>query len=276
MGAAEAPEGPGPGRDPGAARILGALGADVVAAMRFESSGLMETDPARPGPAWRPVSAGWGVGAPESGGEDETALTGPRATAAAMDRLERRLALLAPGCQAACLQGALPREAPRHYLAALIRLLRADRIKTVVEVPGEWLRSAAEAKPDALGVDLDSLSGFTGWRVRGRDDVLEVAGRMVAGGVGLVAASLGRRGAILMSRLEIVEAAASPGVPEDCPGPVDGLAAALAWSLALGLDLMETARLAAAVPAALASSDGPPSMAGVLAALARVAMNRLA
>ena len=203
---------------------------------------------------------------------------GPRVPEEAVDDLMARFSSVCPRCRVVAVSGSLPPGVPAEFYLGLVAVGRGCGASIILDTGGVGLKAALPAKPDVIKHNLEELGELVGRPVSGRDDVLEAAGRLVAGGVGLAVVSMGPEGALFYSRDEIFAAAPPKIDPVNTVGCGDSLVAGLAFGLYERRTLEETARLAIAVSAAgaMAQETGGLDPAVLETTLPLVTVTRLA
>ncbi|GAA2359451.1 1-phosphofructokinase [Saccharopolyspora halophila] len=123
---------------------------------------------------------------------------GPELTAAEVAALESAVADRAGRAGWLVTSGSLPEGCPEDLHARIVRAARAAGAGVAVDTSGRPLELACRAAPDLVKPNLAELAGLAGGPLRDLGDVLDVAHRVRADGVGAVLVSLGRLGAVLV------------------------------------------------------------------------------
>jgi 1-phosphofructokinase len=159
--------------------------------------------------------------------------------------LETVTELAAPGTWFA-LSGSLPPGVPADLYAALIRGIRSRGAKVALDTSGEPLRLALAEAPDIVKPNQHELEQLTGATLTSLDDVAEAASHLIAKGIGLVAISMGAKGALFAQGAARL-VAIPPSVPlQSTVGAGDTMVAGLLCAQLQGQNLSNTARLATA------------------------------
>lgn len=133
---------------------------------------------------------------------------GPELTAAQQRSLIDLVLAKADGASWLVLAGSLPPGVPADFYAAITRELRdrfgAKAPKVAIDSSGPPLAAALAARPDLLKPNAEELAELTGRSDAARLEAdpqlaAEAARSLVAGGVGAVLATLGSRGAVLVT-----------------------------------------------------------------------------
>lgn len=168
--------------------------------------------------------------------------------------------------------GSLPPGAPDDLYARLVRSAGEAGARVAVDSSGDPLRPAVAAGPDLIKPNRVELEELVGAGLTTLGDVVDAAADLVAGGVGTVAVSLGRDGAVLVDGDTAVHARASIGRPRSTVGAGDCMLAGLLHGLSTGADAASALRTgvlwgAAAVRLPGSRVPGPADLDGIPVAL---------
>lgn len=183
---------------------------------------------------------------------------GVEAGAADLADVETELArLLQAGLDCVALCGSLPAGLAPEAYAGLVRQAKAQGAKVALDSSGPPFAAALPAGPDIIKPNIAELTELIGRPLAGRQDVVAAAQELVAGGVGLVAVSMGAEGAVLVTKGEAVLATPPKIAVASTVGAGDAMVAGLIHATLRGLDLAETARLATAFSLGALGEIGP-------------------
>jgi 1-phosphofructokinase len=171
----------------------------------------------------------------------------------------------AEGAEWVVLAGSLPPGVPADFYAAITRELRsrfgAHAPKVAVDSSGAPLAAAVTAGPDLIKPNADELAELTG--IPDPDSlegdpllVARAAERLVAAGVGAVLATLGSKGAVLVTADGAWLAQTPPVIARSTVGAGDSALAGYLLSDIAGESAPDSLRQAAAHGAAAASLPG--------------------
>ncbi|MQX35827.1 1-phosphofructokinase [Roseospira navarrensis] len=215
---------------------------------------------------------------PDAGTVTDLNGPGPAVTAADVTAVRRALEhASAGGLDWLVLSGSLPDGLPPDTYADLIAWGRARGARVVLDTSGAALAEGIGAGPDILKPNRAELEALMGHALPDMTAVVASAGRLVAGGVGLVVVSLGPGGAVVRDR-DGAWLAVPPAVPvASTVGAGDALVAGLIHATAQGLPVPEAARVAVGVSAAALGEIGPrlPALDHIEALAARVTVTPL-
>lgn len=172
-------------------------------------------------------------------------------------QLEKVLDDLCEGHGWFVLSGSVPAGVPETIYAELIdRLKRRDR-RLLLDASGEPLAAAVGRGPDIVKPNIDELSELVGRPLAGEREVLAAARELVAGGIGLVAVSMGAKGALFVEADQALLALPPKVEVRSTVGAGDAMVAGILAGTLRGLDLAARARLATAFSLAALGEVGP-------------------
>ncbi|MEX0716693.1 MAG: 1-phosphofructokinase family hexose kinase [Planctomycetaceae bacterium] len=154
------------------------------------------------------------------------------------------------------ISGSLPPGVPDDFCAAIARCAPAG-CKVVLDTSGEGLRRGLECPMYLIKPNLRELGQLAGEEIHEDRDIVRAARAVIdAGRAEVVFVSIGRGGALLVTR-EQVEHVRAPTVPiRSKVGAGDSTVAGFVLSLSLGRALREAARFAVAAGAAAVMTEG--------------------
>ncbi|GAT74719.1 1-phosphofructokinase [Microbacterium hydrocarbonoxydans] len=232
------------GKGVNVARALTAMGADAVAVIPVggPEGALLDALLDAAGVARRAVTVSGAIRMNTSILEPDGTTTklnepGPLLTAAEADALldatldeaVARGASWVAGC------GSLPPGAPADLYAGLVERARARGIRVVVDSSGEPFAAAVGARPTLVKPNREELAELAGRELDTLGAVIDEARRLIAGGIELVAVSLGRDGAVLVGPGVLAHARAVITDPVSTVGAGDCMLAGLLHGLESGL-----------------------------------------
>jgi 1-phosphofructokinase family hexose kinase len=187
---------------------------------------------------------------------------GPTISVAEFDALLAAVADEARAGDLWVLAGSLPRGLPVDFYAQVIALLRTQGAHVLLDASGEALRAGVAARPFCAKPNLLELAEATGRPMETVADAAEGARLLCAGGIALVAVSMGPDGLLLAVAGAGKEPAriwhAQPPAIQalNSVGAGDAAVAGIAWALAAGHAPAEVARWAVACGTAAAQREG--------------------
>ena len=164
--------------------------------------------------------------------------------------------------------GSLPPGAPVDLHARLVRSAREAGALVAVDSSGDPLRPAVAECPDLIKPNRVELAELVGADLTTLGAVIDAASDLVAQGVGRVAVSLGRDGAVLVDDSGATHARATIGRPRSTVGAGDCMLAGLVHDLSYGrpaADALRTGVLWGAAAVTLPGSrvPAPDDLAGI-------------
>ncbi len=154
------------------------------------------------------------------------------------------------------LAGSLPPGVPDTMYAEMIRVIEAGGAHTLLDSSGAALEHGCRAGAYLVKPNSFEAEKLTGIPIHGTQDALRAAARIQEIGASVVIISLGKDGAMLVSRQESW-IAHSPKIEESNPiGAGDSLVGGVVWAMSTGCSLKEALCWGVACGAASASQDG--------------------
>lgn len=204
----------------------------------------------------------------------------PEAPAVLLSRLADSAVSLAETSNYLVLTGSLPQGCPPGYYAEIVE--RAHReapdCRCVLDADGESLRAGIAARPYLIKPNLQELAGAVGRPLRSRAEMLEAARTLCAQGAEVVAASLGKEGALVVTEAEAYFAPAVRRPIQTTTGAGDALVGGLLKGLReAGAPLQDALRhgVAAATARCAHGGDAFVNSAAYAALLPEVAVRAL-
>lgn len=144
------------------------------------------------------------------------------------------------------LAGSLPPGVAPTTYHDLVRALKADGGRVLLDTSGEPLRAALEAGPHVIKPNLHELEELVGARLSGNQEVAEAARSLLPMGVELAAVSMGAEGALFVTGEQTVLARPPDVKVRSTVGAGDAMVAGILAGHLAGFSLPQTARLASA------------------------------
>ena len=154
------------------------------------------------------------------------------------------------------LAGSLPPGVPADYYAQLISIIQSSGARVVFDASGKALAEGIRAKPFMIKPNDIELHELTGLLVDTPEEILAASQKLQESGIQIIAISLGKKGAMLLTE-EGKWLAQSPPIQESNPvGAGDSLVGGMVWSLSQGYPIKEAIGWGVACGAAAASLSG--------------------
>jgi 1-phosphofructokinase len=155
------------------------------------------------------------------------------------------------------LSGSVPAGVPVGVYAELVKRLK-DRGKAVVlDASGAPFAEAVSCGPHIVKPNIDELGELVGRPLADHAEVVAAARDLIAGGVGLVAVSMGADGALFVEHDAAVLAVPPTIAVKSTVGAGDAMVAGIVTGTLRGLDLAGRARLATAFSLGALGEVGP-------------------
>lgn len=160
------------------------------------------------------------------------------------------------------LAGSIPRGVEKDIYGRIIKLVHEKGAKVLLDADGELFTRALEAGPDMIKPNRVELEQYAGMDyVASEQELLEIAKKLMEKGIGTVAVSMGKSGAMFLREDCKVRC---PGLKVKAHSPVgagDAMVAALSHSWDKGLSFEDTVKMCMAVSAGAVTTIGtkPPA-----------------
>lgn len=189
---------------------------------------------------------------------------GPEISLAQMEQLIKKLEEYAGAETLFILAGSIPHGVDKGIYAEIIRRVHAHGAKVLLDADGELFRNALDAGPDLIKPNRVELEEFAGYDYRASvEELLQVAKGLKSKGIGTVAVSMGKSGAMFVREGYEVRCPALSVKAHSTVGAGDAMVAALAYAWDQNLDDEQTVRMCIATSAGAVTTIGtkPPTRA---------------
>lgn len=189
---------------------------------------------------------------------------GPEISPAQMEQLIKKLEEYAGAETLFILAGSIPHGVDKGIYAEIIRRVHAHGAKVLLDADGELFRNALDAGPDLIKPNRVELEEFAGYDYRASvEELLQVAKGLKSKGIGTVAVSMGKSGAMFVREGYEVRCPALSVKAHSTVGAGDAMVAALAYAWDQNLDDEQTVRMCIATSAGAVTTIGtkPPTRA---------------
>lgn len=160
------------------------------------------------------------------------------------------------------LAGSIPKGVDQNIYAEITRLVHKKGAKVLLDADGELFRTSLEAVPDIIKPNRVELEEYAGFDYRASvEELLDLARKIRQKGIGTVAVSMGKSGALLVKEGYEVRCPALSVKAHSTVGAGDAMVAALAYSWDQGLENESMTRLCIAASAGAVTTIGtkPPA-----------------
>jgi 1-phosphofructokinase len=164
---------------------------------------------------------------------------------------------LADDCEWFVLSGSVPSGVGDTVYAELVARLKRRGKTVVLDASGPPMAAAIAAAPDVIKPNIEELQELVGRRLSSHAEVVEAARALVGRGIGLVAVSMGKDGAVFVENGAAVLAVPPKIVVKSTVGAGDAMVAGIVTGTVRALDLADRARLATAFSLGALGEIGP-------------------
>ncbi len=203
---------------------------------------------------------------------------GPEISPEQMEQLIKKLEEYAGAETLFILAGSIPHGVDKGIYAQIIRRVHARGAKVLLDADGELFRNALDAGPDLIKPNRVELEEFAGYDYRASvEELLQVAKGLKSKGIGTVAVSMGKSGAMFVREGYEVRCPALSVKAHSTVGAGDAMVAALAYAWDQNLDDEQTVRMCIATSAGAVTTIGtkPPTRALVDELMQQVQIEKL-
>jgi 1-phosphofructokinase/tagatose 6-phosphate kinase len=149
---------------------------------------------------------------------------------------------LLPGTRVLVCSGGLPEGLPSDFYKTLVEMAKKRGIKVILDSSGQPLQNGVKAKPYLIKPNLRELRNLSGQKLEDLDEIIRACRDIISDGTEVVAASMGVRGAVLVTGSRCVRALAGNIPVVNTIGSGDSLVAGLAAGISRGDGLEEAFR----------------------------------
>lgn len=148
------------------------------------------------------------------------------------------------------ISGSAPKGIPSDIYATIISMVREKGKKVILDTSGILLKEGIKACPTMIKPNSDEIEALLGISIGNREELIEGAKKIQAGGIEYVAVSLGKDGALVVTKDKVYHGLPPTITPVNTVGCGDSMVAAFAVGLAKGYQIQECLRYAVSVSAA--------------------------
>lgn len=198
----------------------------------------------------------------QNGSVTELNEPGPNISGEQINMLLEKLEKLADENVLFVLSGSVPKGVDKEIYAEITRLVHRKGAKVLVDADGELFRKALEAEPDMIKPNRTELEEYAKLDYRAsKEELFEIAERLQKKGIGKVAVSMGKSGALFVIGNRKISSPALSVKAHSTVGAGDAMVAALSYAWDQNMDEDETVKLCMASSAGAVTTIGtkPPS-----------------
>lgn len=198
----------------------------------------------------------------QNGSVTELNEPGPNISGEQINMLLEKLEKLADENVLFVLSGSVPKGVDKEIYAEITRLVHRKGAKVLVDADGELFRKALEAEPDMIKPNRTELEEYAKLDYRAsKEELFEIAEGLQKKGIGKVAVSMGKSGALFVIGNKKISSPALSVKAHSTVGAGDAMVAALSYAWDQNMDEDETVKLCMASSAGAVTTIGtkPPS-----------------
>ena len=176
-------------------------------------------------------------------------------TEADFEGFEKKFRQLVKDASVVAMSGSVPKGLDGSAYQRLVKIVKDAGKPVILDTSGKLLEEGIKAAPTLIKPNIDEIRMLTGKHCDDINDIIEAAKAIHAGGVEIVAVSLGADGSLAVGKEGIFRAVVPKIDAVNTVGCGDSMIAGFALGLSEGLSLEETLRRASAISAAAAMRE---------------------
>lgn len=176
------------------------------------------------------------------------------------------------------LAGSVPQGVPKDIYQKITELVHQKGAKVLLDADGELFTKALEAVPDIIKPNRVELEQYAGMDyIASEQELLSAAEKLMEKGIGTVAVSMGKSGAMFLMEGTKVKCSGLKVKAHSTVGAGDAMVAALSYSWSEGKSPEDTMKMCMAVSAGAVTTIGtkPPSKDVVSSLLEQVVLEEV-
>lgn len=176
------------------------------------------------------------------------------------------------------LAGSVPQGVPKDIYCKITELVHQKGAKVLLDADGELFTKALKAVPDIIKPNRVELEQYAGMDyIASEQELLSAAEKLMEKGIGTVAVSMGKSGAMFLMKDCKVKCPGLKVKAHSTVGAGDAMVAALSYSWSEGKSAEDTVKMCMAVSAGAVTTIGtkPPSMDVVSSLLEQVVLEEV-
>lgn len=177
-------------------------------------------------------------------------------SAGAVDKLIDEIDVRLDHTHILVMSGSVPPGVPTDIYARLIQMAHRKDVLTILDTAGEPLRLGIEAKPFLIKPNSHEFEQIFKAEMKAGTGPLEIARRLVDGGIPYLCISMGAEGALLLDRQHTYRAKALPVEARGLTGAGDSMVAAMCYAIRKNMGTEDMLRYAMAAAAGSVRQEG--------------------
>lgn len=182
--------------------------------------------------------------------------SGPEADESLLEMLLAQFTDLIGAEDALVLSGSPLPGMPFTVFKSIIEAVSDMHIPVIVDVEGDYLKHAIEAKPTLIKPNIDELEAFLGVTLDSVDKIISAAKAIIDQGVSYVVVSRGEAGLLWVDSTQVLDAKGIAVEVKSTVGAGDAVVAALVMGLNAGLEPEAILRTAVATATSVIMNEG--------------------
>ncbi|MDR2406034.1 MAG: 1-phosphofructokinase [Deltaproteobacteria bacterium] len=134
-----------------------------------------------------------------SGRNTEFLESGSTIDKSTLDLFTKKLEQILKKCQVVTISGSIPPGVPSDYYQGIIKLVKSQSKKVLLDTSGSALKEGIKANPTLVKPNQEELTHIFGANIKSRDDVLNCARLLHNGGIEQVVVSMGANGVLVVN-----------------------------------------------------------------------------
>ena len=181
---------------------------------------------------------------------------GPRMTLADIEQFMDKIANFEPFPDWWVVGGSLPSDVPQDFYSKLIHILQKRGAKCLLDTDNEALRIGLESKPYLIKPNEYEFARLAGRELPDEQSLIQAAREIISRGIKLVAITLGKKGALVVSREQAFRAVSPAIEVKSKVGAGDSFLAGCVLALSRNAAIEEVIRLGMAAGTAAVMNEG--------------------
>ena len=176
------------------------------------------------------------------------------------------------------LAGSVPQGVSKDIYREITNLVHQKGAKVLLDADGELFTNALDAAPDIIKPNRAELEQYAGMDyIASEQELLSVAQKLMEKGIGTVAVSMGKSGAMFLQEGYQVKCPGLKVKAHSTVGAGDAMVAALSYSWSQGMPMEETVKMCMAVSAGAVTTIGtkPPAKEVVSSLIEQVIIEKM-
>lgn len=154
------------------------------------------------------------------------------------------------------LSGSLPQGVEKTFYRDVMREVKSDSLKVILDADKEALLYGISEKPYMIKPNVKELEDLVGKKLQTLEEIIEEGKRLNDSGIEIVAISMGSNGSIVITKDAIFKVMPVKVVVKGTVGAGDAYVAGFAHGIYKGLPIEETIKIAAALSTSVVMKEG--------------------